>query len=194
MPAIRRPANSVAAFLWGRLVTCGRLVIGLRVFAPSTRRIANPPQVNNLPHRPFRRLLIFTAMIFTAIALSLAAQTKEAFKARLSATPADARTRAALAGSGTVSAALAGSKLTISGSFEGLVSAATTASLHSAVAAGVRGPVIADLTISKAVSGTISGSVELTPQQMTSLHKGGLYVLIHSEKAPDGVLWGWLQP
>jgi CHRD domain len=136
---------------------------------------------------PFKRYLVLAV-----IALSLAAQTKETFKTRLSATPADARTRAALAGSGTASATLTGTKLTVTGSFDGLVSPATTASLHSAVAAGVRGPAIADLTISKAVSGTISGSVDLTPQQMTSLHKGGIYVLINSDKAPDGVLWGWL--
>ncbi len=136
---------------------------------------------------PFKRYLVLAV-----IALSLAAQTKETFKTRLSATPADARTRAALAGSGTASATLTGTKLTVTGSFDGLVSPATTASLHSAVAAGVRGPAIADLTISKAVSGTISGSVDLTPQQMTSLHKGGIYILINSDKAPDGVLWGWL--
>jgi hypothetical protein len=127
-----------------------------------------------------------------AFGLSLAAQNGETFKARLSAVPADARTRAELAGSGSASAVLTGTKLGITGSFEGLRSAATVASLHSAVAAGVRGPAIADLTISKATSGTIGGSIELTPQQLTSLRKGGLYVEIHSEKAPDGVLWGWL--
>jgi hypothetical protein len=124
--------------------------------------------------------------------LSLAAQSGETFKARLSPLPADARTRADLAGSGSASAVLTGTKLGITGSFEGLRSAATTASLHSAVSAGVKGPAIGDLTISKATSGTISGSIELTPQQLTSLRKGGLYVQIHSEKAPDGVLWGWL--
>jgi hypothetical protein len=136
---------------------------------------------------PFKRTLLFAAL-----ALSLAAQNKETFKTRLTATPADARTRAALAGSGAASATLSGTSLTVTGSFDGLVSPATSASLHSAVAAGVRGPAIADLTISKAVSGTISGTAALTPQQMTSLHKGGIYILINSDKAPDGVLWGWL--
>jgi hypothetical protein len=126
-----------------------------------------------------------------AIALSLAAQSRETFKARLSAVPADARTRAALAGSGTATATLDGTKLAVTGSFEGLKSEATTANLHSAVAAGVRGPAIADLTIPKATSGAITGSVDLTPQQITSLQHGGFYVEIHSEKAPDGVLWGW---
>jgi CHRD domain len=129
--------------------------------------------------------------------LSLAAQSplvqnNATYKARLSPLPADARTRADLAGSGSASAVLTGNKLAISGSFEGLRSAATVANLRSAVAAGVKGPSIADLTISRATSGTISGSIELTPQQLNSLRKGGLYVQIHSEKAPDGVLWGWL--
>ncbi len=36
--------------MWGRLATCGRLAIGLKSFLHSTRRIANPPQVANLPH------------------------------------------------------------------------------------------------------------------------------------------------
>jgi hypothetical protein len=127
-----------------------------------------------------------------AFGLSLAAQSGETFTARLSALPADAKTRADLVGSGSVSALLTGTKLGITGSFGGLRAAATAASLHSAVASGVRGPAIGDLTISKATSGTISGSIELTPQQLASLRKGGLYVQIQSEKAPDGVLWGWL--
>ncbi len=131
------------------------------------------------------------AVGFSGLGLLAAAQSSETFKARLSALPADAKTRASLAGSGSVSALLSGSKLVISGSFGGLLAAATTADLHSAVAAGVRGPGIGGLTISKATSGTISGSIELTPQQLISLHKGGLYVQIYSEKAPDGVLWGW---
>jgi hypothetical protein len=127
-----------------------------------------------------------------AITLSLAAQSRETFKARLSPVPADARTRADLTGIGSATAVLEGSKLAITGSFDGLKTAATTANLHSAVTAGVRGPVIADLTIAKATSGMITGSVDLTAPQLESLHHGGLYVEIHSEKAPDGVLWGWL--
>lgn len=129
---------------------------------------------------------------FLGLAFCVAAQTGETYKARLSAVPADARTRPSLAGIGSVTAALSGSKLTITGSFEGLLSPASTAQLHAASAAGVRGPVIHDLTIAQAASGNITGSVDLTPQQIESLHKGGLYIQIHSQKAPDGVLWGWL--
>src|SRR5689334_4188028 len=134
-----------------------------------------------------RRVAVWTI----SFALLGAAQSTETYKARLTAVPADARTRPTLAGIGTATAALMGTKLTITGSFEGLLSPATTAQLHSAVAAGVRGPVISDLTISKATSGSISGSADLTPPQVESFHKGGLYIQIHSEKAPDGVIWGW---
>lgn len=126
------------------------------------------------------------------LGISPAAPGGDTYKARLTAVPADARTRPSLAGIGTATATLTGSKLSITGSFEGLLSPATMAQLHSAVAAGVRGPVIGDLTIAKAASGSLSGTIDLTPQQIESLHKGGLYIQIHSEKAPDGVIWGWL--
>ncbi len=132
------------------------------------------------------------AMLLTfSIAAVLTAQSKETFKARLSTVPADARTLANLSGSGTATAMLEGTKLTVNGSFEGFKTAATTADLHNAVIAGVRGPAIAGLTITKATSGTISGSVNLTPEQLTNLHHGGIYVEIHSESAPEGVIWGW---
>jgi len=44
------------------------------------------------------------------------------------------------------------------------------------------------------MNGTLSGSFDLTPDQIESLKKGKWYVQIHSEKAPDGNLWGWLLP
>jgi hypothetical protein len=127
-----------------------------------------------------------------ALAGALLAQSGGTYKARLSAVPADARTRAALAGIGNATATLSGTKLTVSGSFDGMLSPATTAQLHAGIVAGVRGPVIQDLTISKATSGTLSGSAELTGDQIEKLHKGGLYIQIQSEKEPEGVLWGWL--
>jgi hypothetical protein len=135
-------------------------------------------------------VLRFTVIL--ALAEVLIAQSGETYKARLSAVAADARTRPQLAGLGSASAMLSGSKLTINGSFEGLLSPATMAQLRAGVAAGVRGPTVQELTISKATAGTISGSADLTPLQIEALHKGGLYVQIFSEKAPDGVLWGWL--
>jgi hypothetical protein len=100
-----------------------------------------------------------------------------------------------VAGSGSVSAVLTGSKLSISGIFEGLRSPATIAQLHKGPVRGVRGPLVFDLTVTKGsdpTSGTVSGSFDLTPLQIADLEKGRLYVQLHSEKAPDGNLWGWL--
>jgi hypothetical protein len=56
--------------------------------------------------------------------------------------------------------------------------------------------VVFDLTVTKteATSGTLSGNLELTSIQVADLERGRLYVQLHSEKAPDGNLWGWLAP
>jgi hypothetical protein len=140
-----------------------------------------------------KRHVIAIAITFLLTSTALfSAGGKEKFQARLSAVPADARTRAALAGSGSVTATLDGNMLNITGSFDGLVSPATSANLHSAVAAGVRGPALTDLTIEKATKGTITGNVKLSEADMVHLEHNGLYVELHSEKAPEGVIWGWL--
>ncbi len=91
-------------------------------------------------------------------------------------------------------ATLTGSTLSITGSFEGLRTPATIAQIHQGPLTGVRGAAILDLTISKATSGSLTGSFNLTPVQIENLRKGKLYIQIHSEKAPDGNLWGWLLP
>ena len=122
-----------------------------------------------------------------------AAQSGDAYKTRLSALPADAKTRPDLAGTGTVTAVLSGTKLTVNGTFDGLKTNAVSAKLHNGIVAGVRGPAFADLTISKAMTGTISGSADLNPQQLQNLKKGGIYVQIYTERPTDGTLWGWLQ-
>jgi hypothetical protein len=98
-----------------------------------------------------------------------------------------------ITGSGSLTATLAGKQLTITGTFEGLRSPATTAQIHRGPK-GIRGPAILelDLTVSKSVKGTLSGSVELTPDQIADLRNGRLYLQIQSERAPDGNLWGWL--
>ena len=126
------------------------------------------------------------------LAPSGAAQNQERFKIRLSTVPMDGGMRETVAGGGTASAVLAGSKLTITGSFEGMRSPATVARLHNGLAKGVRGAAVGDVTVSKAMNGTISGSLDLTPEQVQGLRKGQMYIQISSEKAPDGNLWGWL--
>jgi hypothetical protein len=127
---------------------------------------------------------------------ALTAQQPKTFKARLSPVPIDVSMQATIAGSGSVSAVLTGTKLAITGTFDGLKSPATIAQIHKGPVKGVRGPNVFDLTVSKtdAASGTLSGSFDLTPIQLADLEKGRLYVQLHSEKAPDGNLWGWLLP
>jgi CHRD domain len=121
-----------------------------------------------------------------------AAQSQGKYRIRLSTVPMDGGMRDAVAGRGSASAVLAGTKLTITGTFDGLRSPATAARVHLGLATGVRGASLADLTVSKATSGMVSGTIDLTPEQLQSLQKGKLYVQISSEKAPDGNLWGWI--
>jgi CHRD domain len=127
-----------------------------------------------------------------AVLWTLAAQSQETFKARLSPVPIDALLAPVITGCGSVSAVLAGTKLTVSGTFEGMRSAATTAHLYQSKMTGVRGIMIHELAVSKAMAGNLSGSMDLTPPELEALRKGLLYVVVHSAGAPDGNLWGWL--
>jgi CHRD domain len=139
-----------------------------------------------------RRRLVGVAVVCAIAGTS--AQSAKTFKARLAPVPIDLAMQATIAGKGTVTATLAGSKLSVTGSFEGLRSPATIAQVHRGPVRGVRGPVVFDLSAAKESSGTISGSADLTPTQVADLEKGRFYVQLHSEKAPDGNLWGWLMP
>ena len=140
-----------------------------------------------------RSLISFlAAALVIAAAVAPRAQSGKTFKARLAPVPIDVTMQATVAGSGSVSAVLTGAKLAITGNFDGLRSPATIAQVHKSPIRGVRGPVVFDITVAKSASGTISGSLDLTPLQVTDLEKGRLYVQLHSEKAPEGNLWGWL--
>jgi hypothetical protein len=122
----------------------------------------------------------------------LAAQAQETYKTRLSPVPIDAQLAPIITGHGQVSAVLAGNRLTISGSFEGMHSAATAAHLFQSKMTGVRGVKIYDFTVPPAMAGNISGTVDLKPAEVDSFRKGLLYVVVDSMSAPDGNLWGWL--
>src|SRR5713226_3487567 len=98
------------------------------------------------------------AVCLISFGLSVAASNEETFKARLSTVAMDLSMRGNIAGTGSVTARLAGNKLSIAGSFEGLRTPATVARIHVGRVTGVRGPAIFDLTVSAATSGTVSGS------------------------------------
>ena len=114
------------------------------------------------------------------------------FNARLTMMPIDLATRVDVTGSGSSSAVLNGERLFVRGSFSGLRGPATVVRLHEGVAMGVRGDAISELSAEASVSGTFSGNVELTQEQVQRLRQGRLYIQIHSEAAPEGNLWGWL--
>ena len=135
-------------------------------------------------------LATFVALVVSAV--SGAAQNPERYRVRLSTVPMDGGMRETVAGAGTASAVLAGNKLTITGTFDGIRTPATVARLHNGLARGVRGAAVGDLTVFKGMSGTISGTLDLTPEQVQGLRKGQMYIQISSEKAPEGNLWGWL--
>src|SRR5215831_10044258 len=137
-----------------------------------------------------RSVIVLGAVLLMAI--SAAAQSEEKFKIRIAPVPLDGSMRAAVAGSGSATATLSGNKLNISGTFDGMPSAATTAKIHRGLATGVRGSPFLDLTVTKATKGTLTGSFDLTPDQVEYLRQGKLYIQIYSEKSPDGTLWGWI--
>lgn len=154
---------------------------------------SSPPRRSlrrGLPRRGRWDAVAAVALGLIAFAVALTAQ--QTYKARLHALPATAKTLPDLAGVGSATATLSGMKLTVNGTFEGLKSNATMAELRDGGVAGVRGPMIGSLTITKAMKGSISGSVDLTAQQVGHLKKGGIYLQIDSEKPTDGTLWGWL--
>ena len=145
----------------------------------------------------------FCVALLTAVTVS--AQSSDKYTVRLGMVPAaNANQTATVTGKGAATATLAGNRLTINGSFEGLPAAATAARLHQGIAKGARGKAFADLTITKAAAGTISGAVTLTPDQLEALKQGKTYLQVHSERgiAPEqgkvqadvdnSNLWGWL--
>lgn len=119
-------------------------------------------------------------------------QTEEKFRIRITPVPLDGAMRATVAGSGSGTATLNGTKLVINATFDGMPSAATAAKLHKGITTGVRGSSFLDLAVTKAAKGAVTGTAELTPDQLDSLKKGKLYIQISSEKAPEGTLWGWI--
>src|SRR5579862_3884509 len=145
----------------------------------------------NMHHLYMRSIAVVLALLF--IPLPVPAQNnQETFKVRIAPVSRDVAMQKVVAGLGSATATLSGSKLTVTGTFEGLPSPATAARIHHGLTTGVRGSPFLDLTVTKAPKGTISGSFDLTPEQVQYLKQGKLYIQIDSEKAPDGTLWGWL--
>jgi CHRD domain len=146
------------------------------------------------PDRKYRRS--FVGILPLAVAwvavTGVRAQESPTFRARLSPVPISADMVARVTGSGSVTGALRATTLTLAGLFTGLQSPATVAQVHIGERTGVRGPAVFDVRVDRATTGSISATIELTETQIASLKRGSFYLQLHSEKAPDGNLWGWL--
>ena len=141
-----------------------------------------------------RLRVALTALAMTIAVPVTAPAQAPVYRARLSVVPLDVAMQSTIAGVGSATATLKGTTLTITGTFSGLKTNATVARLHRSPRTAMRGPAIGDLTAAAATSGAISGTIELTKQQIDDLAAGRLYLQLHSEKAPEGNLWGWLLP
>jgi hypothetical protein len=137
-------------------------------------------------------ILLAACASLLALASPAATQSPERYKVRLATVPMDGGMRMTVAGHGSATATLSGTTLSVTGTFEGLKSPATAAHVHAGVARGVRGDAIADLQVTKSTTGSITGSVDLTAEQVKGLRDGHLYIELASEKAPEGNLWGWI--
>jgi len=115
------------------------------------------------------------------------------FRARLSEVPVTPQTYRTTTGVGEVFATLNGSTLSLTGTYQGMSSAATAAHVHNAPKA-MNGPPIGAIEVTPAPSGEVSGSLELTDGQLTALQNEELYIVIHSENNPGGEVRGWLLP
>jgi hypothetical protein len=138
--------------------------------------------------------IVVIAMAALALPAPLSAQAGDTYTARLGWVPTTPADRPNVIGKGSATATLAGRKLTVAGTFEGLASPATVARLHQGIAKGARGSALTDLMVTQAASGKLSGAVDLTAEQVEALKQGKLYIQLHTAKGvpPDGsTLWGW---
>jgi len=135
--------------------------------------------------------IVLAAALFSAAAPAFAA---ENYQTDIGPTPKNGTQGANVQGRGTVLATLDNNTFTVQGKFSGLSSPATEARLHMGNVMGGTGPAIGGLKIAQAQSGEISGTFTLTRDQVAALKLGKLYVMLDSQSAPKGNLWGWFQP
>jgi hypothetical protein len=146
-----------------------------------------------------RALVVSMCAFLLAVVVPALAERPATFTARLEWVPIGGTERNDVAGEGTASAKLSGATLAITGKFSGMPAKVTGAKVRQGVATGARGRgiVVADLKVSGGATGTLSGEIQLTPEQAGALKAGQLYVEIYSEKGvpPDhSTLWGWFLP
>lgn len=145
------------------------------------------------PGPDYNSAAMHSSVLVLSLALAVVAQTPpQPLRARLSPVPIDATLQNTIAGLGAATATLAGTTLTVEGSYRGLKSAATSVRVYESRKPGLRGPLVGEFASSGGTTGTFTGTLALSREQAAAFAKGLLYVQVQSEKAPDGNLWGWL--
>ncbi len=132
------------------------------------------------------------SILVVTLALAAVQAAPGPMRARLAPVPIDLSMQEAIAGSGEATATLAGTSLAVEGTYKGLKSPATAVRVFDSPRPGMRGTLAGEFPSGGGTAGAFKGSITLTREQAAAYSKGLLYVQVHSEKAPDGNLWGWL--
>ena len=138
-----------------------------------------------------RTLILLAVGLLASMPVVSAELKAEVYQARLSPLGVTNATVETTTGTGNATASLSGNRLTIKATFEGLTGAATTANLRRGPK-GIPGPIVFELKPPAASNGTIDTSFDLTPDQVKDLREARMYLQIHSERAPEGSIRGWL--
>jgi len=134
---------------------------------------------------------LLSLLVITCLTVSIVNAQPAQYRARLSELPVSPQTYRDITGVGEVFATLNGSTLSVTGSFEGMSSAASAAHVHNAPKA-MNGPPIGALQATALPTGEVSGELELTVEQIEALRNEELYIVVHSENNPGGEIRGWL--
>jgi hypothetical protein len=162
----------------------GKLIMQVAISAAASR-----PPLGSWRYR--QALLILAALLGILGGPAFAAQ---GYQTNIGPTPLNGSNRVNVLGRGAVLATLDGTKFTLHGSFAGLATPATDAHLCIGNVMGGTGPAIYDVFVTPALGGDLSGTMAFTPDQVAALKAGRIYLLLDSQKAPKGNLWGWFQP
>jgi hypothetical protein len=136
-------------------------------------------------------LVFLATALFAIVPITLADSKLEIYHARLSPLGVTNATVDTTTGAGKATATLSANRLTIEATFEGLAGAATAANIRRGPK-GIPGRVVFELQAPNASSGTLNATFELTLDQLKDLREARMYLQIHSGRAPDGSIRGWL--
>ncbi|MBL4821050.1 MAG: CHRD domain-containing protein [Gammaproteobacteria bacterium] len=134
---------------------------------------------------------LLSLLFISCLTLTIVSAQTTSFRARLSEVPVTPQTYKTITGVGEVFVTLNGSTASVTGTFEGMSSAASAVHIHNAPKA-MNGPPIGALEATSLPAGSISGELELTAEQVEALRNEELYIVIHTENNPGGELRGWL--